>query len=266
MRPNHEESESVVGRRKALSDVAVLTGGTLALAGLFLAGDKIALAQSVVPTATEVQVLNFALNLEYLEAEFYAFATTGSGLSAADIGGAGTPGATTGGARVAFSDPNLAAVAQEIAADELAHVRFLRTALGSQAVAKPAINLAALGIGFASEAEFVTLARAFEDVGVSAYDGSARLLTTPDIIEASSRILATEGYHAGNLRLQAVVRGINAPAVDAKDQPPAENNFFPTDQNALAVARTAAEVAAIVRGPNPSGGAFFPSGLNGAIK
>ena len=55
-------------------------------------------------------------------------------------------------------------VARDIANEEQMHVKLLRTALGSAAVAKPAIDLAALGIGFANVTEFLTLARAFEDV------------------------------------------------------------------------------------------------------
>lgn len=213
----------------------------------------------------DIAVLNFALNLEYLEAEFYSFATTGQGIAANLTTGVGTQGATTGGRQVSLSGLVLQ-VAQEIAADELAHVVFLRQALGAQAVAKPAINLNALGLGFASEAEFLTLARAFEDVGVSAYAGAATSITSPTFLEAAARILATEAYHAGNVRYQVVARGASVPSVDALDQPPTTNNFFPTDQNGLAVARTPAQVAAIVRGTNAAGGAFFPNGLNGSIR
>jgi hypothetical protein len=215
-------------------------------------------------SATDINVLNFALNLEYLEAEFYSFATTGQGISANLTGGVGTAGPTTG-RQVALSGTVLQ-VAQELAADELAHVNFLRQQLGGQAIAKPAINLNALGLGFANEAEFLTLSRAFEDVGVSAYGGAAGLITSKAILEAAARILATEAYHAGNIRLQVVQRGAPAPAVDGLDQPPTANNFFPTDQNGLSVVRTPEQVAAIVRGANPAGGAFFPNGLNGAIR
>ena len=80
-------------------------------------------------TPSDADVLNFALNLEYLEAEFYLRAVTGSGLRAADTGV--NPGATTGGAQVNFTDPAIKAYAMEIAADELAHVQFLRMALTS---------------------------------------------------------------------------------------------------------------------------------------
>ena len=94
------------------------------------------------PVYTDPDILNFALNLEYLEAQYYAYATTGAGLPASLLTGAGTPGAVRGGAQVPFSDPVIARYAREIAADELAHVTFLRNALGSTvAVAQPVIDI-----------------------------------------------------------------------------------------------------------------------------
>ena len=91
---------------------------------------------------TDTDILNFALNLEYLEAEFYLRAATGSGLASADAGS--SPGAVTGGAMV--TGPLSSAqqnIINEIAFDEQQHVRFLRSALGSSAVARPAIDLTA---------------------------------------------------------------------------------------------------------------------------
>jgi hypothetical protein len=214
----------------------------------------------------ESDVLNFALNLEYLEAEFYLFATTGSGLSSANTGAA--TGATTGGSKVTFSDAQLAQIAVEIAADELAHVRFLRTALGAAAVPKPAINLNALGVGFASDAQFLTLARAFEDTGVSAYAGAATLLTGANL-QAAAQILATEALHTGNLRLKVIQAGISAPALDSLDKPPAApSTYFNVDSNGLAIKRTTSQVLSIVFAASAAGttkGGFFPSGVNGTI-
>lgn len=233
-----------------------------------LGGGAAALAMASIPlpveaasnlSKTDENILNFALNLEYLEAEFYLFATTGSGLTSADTSGRENEGATTGGAAVPFTDALLQSTAEELAVDEVAHVRYLRTALGRKAVAKPAINLAALGIGFANETEFQIVARAFEDVGVSAYGGAATAIKSKRILGAAARILATEAYHAGNIRFQVVQDGISTPPVDEMDQPPNSTNFFPTDQNGLAIVRTIEQVLAIVR-------PFFPEGLNGRFR
>jgi hypothetical protein len=164
-----------------------------------------------------------------------------------------------GGDGPGFNASLLSNVATEIAADELAHVIFLRTAItnaGGTPVAKPAINLNPTNVNFSDVAQFLNRARQFEDVGVSAYAGAAPLISSDAILSAAARILATEAYHAGNIRYQVVERGISSISVDAQDQTPASNNFFPTDQNGLAIARTPAQVVAIV---SP----FFPNGLNG---
>jgi hypothetical protein len=214
----------------------------------------------------EVDVLNFALNLEYLEANFYQVAVNGAPLSSSDTGtGAGT---VSGGSKVTFSNSLLAKVAAEIAQDELLHVRFLRSALGSAAVPQPNIDLNALGVGFANDAEFLTLSRAFEDTGVSAYAGAATLLTGTNL-QAAAQILATEAYHAGNIRFQVVENGITTTALDSLDVPPDQSHFFPVDSNALAIKRSTSQVLAIVYANSATGtsmGGFFPNGLNGNIK
>src|SRR3569623_1910739 len=92
-------------------------------------------------TAADLDILNIALNLEYLEAQFYSYAVYGAGLPGAQTAGTGTMGTVTGGRQVAFSDPLVAQYAREIAQDEAEHVAFLRTPLGAAAVAMPAINI-----------------------------------------------------------------------------------------------------------------------------
>jgi ferritin-like metal-binding protein YciE len=140
-----------------------------ALAGAVTAVDGVANAQS---SFTDFDILNFALNLEYLEAEFYTVATTGQTISQAglSISGSGTSGPTTGGSRVARD-----------------HVKFIQTAtasLGGTSIAKPAINLNALGLGFSSVNAFLTPARIFEDIGVTAYGGAAPLIKNPGLSAA----------------------------------------------------------------------------------
>lgn len=246
--------------------------------------------------ASDADVLNFALNLEYLEAEYYLRATTGSGLSSSDAGGSAA-GAVTGGSQVSFTSTTVQQYAQEIAADELAHVKFLRSALGSAAVPRPAINLdqsfdtlaQAAGLGssfdpFANELNFLLGAFIFEDVGVTAYKGAAPLLNNKTFLEAAAGILAVEAYHAGNIRNEIFERGATAISIaqkisdtrDALDGAADKDqgvelggkaNIVPADANGIAFSRSTREVLNIVYGQQgASQGLFFPNGLNGAIK
>ncbi len=63
-------------------------------------------------------ILNFALNLEYLEAEYYLRAAFGRGLADADVTGSGIAGGVTGGRQVTFANPVIRQYAEEIARDE----------------------------------------------------------------------------------------------------------------------------------------------------
>jgi len=252
-------------RRNFLKNIGLAGAGIAAGAVIQGCSDNSSSSNPKAQSIPETDVLNFALNLEYLEAEFYSVAVTGSTLASSVTGGTST---ATGGAKVTFTDARIADIAAEILNDEMLHVKFLRTALGAMAVAEPAINLNALGIGFASQAEFLTLSRAFEDTGVSAYAGAATLLSGNNL-QAAAQILAVEAYHAGNIRLNVVQQGITVPATDSQDVPPDEKHFFPVDANALAIKRTPSQVLAIVYANAASGtasGGFFPSGLNGNIK
>ena len=202
--------------------------GAAAVGGAFVYADP-AKAQAV----TDTDVLNFALNLEYLEAQFYLYAVNGTGLAAnltaSPSGAAG--GTVTGGARVDFSgDPLVGAYAREIAADEEAHVRFLRTALTSAAVAMPNINISgdasgpftaaarAAGVVGATETfnpyanpnNFLLGAFIFEDVGVTAYKGAAPLISNKTFLEAAAGILAVEAYHAAIVRTTLYAKGVSA--------------------------------------------------------
>ena len=247
-------------------------------------------------TSSDADILNFALNLEYLEAEFYQRAVTGAGLAVTDTFGAGIQGAVTGGSAVPFVTPAIAQYAAEIAADELAHVRFLRAALGGNAVAEPTIDLvssfttAAVAAGlippgaifnpFADEASFLLGSYIFEDVGVTAYHGAAPLIQSKAYLDAAAGILAVEAYHAATVRTLLLQMGKGPATVlisalrasasgAADDQGVILNgvaNITPTDANGLAFKRTTAQVLNIVYLGGASGNfGFFPQGLNGAI-
>ena len=241
--------------------------GSLVAAGTLAIGNPAELfAQSV----TDEAVLNFALNLEYLEAEFYTVGLTGQRIEQVGIGvtGRGRSGATVGGARVSF-DERTRFVVEAVTLDEQNHVQFLRSALRSSAVAKPAINLEALGIGFRNQTEFLILARAFEDLGVSAYAGAAKLINSRPILEAAARIALTEGQHAGVFRYLIALANAAVPQVDDKDVPPLgspNGRLFQVDGNGLSTVRTAGEVLRVAYAGNTNAGGFFPEGVNGDIE
>lgn len=218
-----QQLDSIISNRRTL----LVTGGA-ALAALAL--PNIARAASTVSSFTDNDILNFALNLEYLEANFYYLAAFGTNIASTNslyptgamlqsITGTGTQGTVTVKAnpKVPFTRLDVASYAVEVAIEEGKHVAFLRSALGSAAVAQPQIDLmgsfdklaSAAGIGssfdpFASDANFLIGAYIFEDVGVTAYHGAAPLISQTSagkqILAAAVGIHAVEAYHAGMIR------------------------------------------------------------------
>lgn len=234
---------------RASGGTAAAVAGTALLGGCFEdGGDRprnppIGGTPTPAPTSaiSDVDILNFALNLEYLEAQFYSFAAFGQGLPANILTGTGTQGSVTGGRKVNFTDPLVAQYAREIARDEIAHVRFLRGALGGAAVAQPPIDISAtpngpfstaaraaglIGAGqsfdpYSSDENFLLGAYIFEDVGVTAYKGASPLITSKTFLEAAAGILAAEAYHAGLIRTVLFGKGISTPApalIDATEK------------------------------------------------
>jgi Ferritin-like domain len=261
-------------RRSFVRKLGIAGAAASAVSAVSMIGPEKAGASTSHPN--DVDILNFALNLEYLEAEFYTVATTGKTIDQSPfhvgITGQGTQGPTSGGKKVTFTNSYLysEAVANEIALDEREHVSILRSALGSAAIAKPAINLNALGFGFNNQNEFLKLARIFEDIGVTAYGGAAPLVSSKAILGTAARILATEAEHVGNIRLQVAVLGIStAPPLDCRDilPPPSGQRFISVNNAALTSTRTPGQVLFLAFGgqANVKKGGFFPNGVNGYL-
>jgi hypothetical protein len=204
-----------INRRQALQNLGLVGAG----AALAACTPSVVAVDPPAKKDIDVDVLNFALNLEYLEAEFYLWAAFGRGLNDADAGGGP---ASVGGKKLVYTglpvDAAVQAYIEEIAIDEENHVKFLRAALGSKAVARPKIDIGGVGGAFeaaglaasggalkgfdpyANALFFLHGAFIFEDVGVTAYKGASPLITNPGFLEAAAGILAVEAYHAGEIR------------------------------------------------------------------
>lgn len=284
-----------VARRRMLQRMGVGVAGAAAAGAMGVGGAALSSKSALAAPGglTDVQIFNFALNLEYLEAEYYLRAFTGSGLAAAMTTGVGTKGTVTGGSQVPFKTAQVAFYAERIAADEQAHVAFIRSVLGASAVAEPNINLstsfttAAIAAGvisagqtfnpFADELSFMIGAYIFEDVGVTAYAGAAPLISSPTNLGYAAGILGTEAYHAGAVRGYLAENGAGLTTVQISSLRSALSgvmdfgtisqgnpfNFSNVDFNAQVFRRTPAQVLNIVYG-NAAGtpGLFFPTGIN----
>lgn len=293
-----------LNRRQALKQLGVV--GTGAVLGGVVSGCTPGMA---VKPNIDVDVLNFALNLEYLEAAFYLAAVGRIGDLYAAGGGNATiifPSGFNGTTPVPGLSPAVLEYATEIANDELAHVKAIRAALGTKAVDRPVLDLgpafdaagraasngAIQGFNpFANELSFLLGAFIFEDVGVTAYKGAARLLTDDSaggVLDTAAGILAVEAYHAGEIRTllyarkdQQAAAGFTVEQVTqaisdlrgkvggGKDEGitlKGKANIVVADNNGVAFGRSTAEVLAIVYLGGMGKGGFFPNGLNGNIK
>ena len=280
-----------MNRRNILRGTGASAVAATALAAVGVAAfSETAEAQGV----NDAAVLNFALNLEYLEAEYYSIAVFGTRLDGSILGGVGTRGTVTGGRQVQFATDAIRQYATEIANDEINHVKFLRSALGGAAVAEPSIDIVnsfntlaqAAGLGssfdpYASENNFLLGSYVFEDVGVTAYHGASTLIQNKQVLLAAAGILAVEAYHASQLRLLLFNRGfgnqtqavsnVRASLSGANDDQGVvvngSANIVLADANSVAFSRTPRQVLNIVYGAqNASSGLFYPQGLNGAVK
>jgi len=221
--------------------------------------------------STDQQIIAFALNLEYLEVEYYGLHS-----------------------KVKFSTPALHDMAEEIFNNEKAHVAMYQDVLGKDAVGKPVIDvqagldMAALAAGLikekehfdplASQANFFLGGMLIEDVGVTAYTGALGSVQDESLRNVLAGVLACEAHHMGFVRsflcqsdgktLEAAnqisearnklddEKGLDQPVVlDGKF------NFVPSDKNGVCFRRTPKQVLKLVTGGTQGG--FFPEGLSG---
>ncbi len=151
-------------------------------------------------TDVVLDTLNFALTLEYLEAEFYQKALAATGLIPS--------GAPTGAIQTIYNH-------------EAAHVNFLKAAItgaGGTPVAKPTFDFSGgMGSGtgpfataFSDYQLFLAVAQVFEDTGVRAYKGQAgNLMTNNDVLTAALNIHSVEARHASHIRQMRKANGAN---------------------------------------------------------
>ena len=203
-------------RRAALGSAGVATS----LAGVTLgAAPAYALNPAGANDVSDAQIFNFALNFEYLGAQYYLAATGNAPLPPNLTGASGGLQLPPGSTRVPFNSPATAGFAQQLAVDEQAHVIFIRAAIaaeGGTPINQPLINLntswSALAVAagllqpgqtfnpFSSEANFFLGAYVLEDVCVTALCGAAALLTDPNNLAYAASILGVEGYQVGLIR------------------------------------------------------------------
>ncbi len=136
----------------------------------------------------DLDILNFALTLEYLEADFYDVAQKDVKLSG-----------------------DLKKFAEEVGQNEQEHVDALSGAvsdLGGKPAKKPKFTFP-----LKDEKSFMDLSVTFEDTGVSAYNGAGPMLKSKDLLATAGSIVQVEGRHAGAIRFMAGLQ----PVVEAFD-------------------------------------------------
>lgn len=156
---------------------AFLVRGALATGSLYGAGAVGSfVTQAFAQSGGDVDILNFALTLEYLEAAFYKEGIAKAGLS--------------GDAKK---------LATEIGDHENEHVAALTQTikkLGGKPVKAPGVTFP-----FTDQKSFLKLAQVFEDTGVSAYNGAAPMISSKEVLGAAGSIVQVEARHAAAIRL-----------------------------------------------------------------
>jgi rubrerythrin len=172
------ETRAALLKKAGLGAAAIFGGGALmgAIPSLASAGTA----------SSDVAILNYALTLEYLEAEFYSQARLN---------------------KVANRDKDLQSFVNVVARDEAQHVTALKAALGSKAVAKPRFDFQDT---VTNRKKFVATAQVLEDTGVAAYLGQLGKIKSPAVLAAAGSMMPIEARHAAWIR--RIAGAVPAPA------------------------------------------------------
>lgn len=130
--------------------------------------------------STDIGILNYAYALEQLEAAFYT--------------------AVVGSTTFASLNAEQQAVMTELRNHEVFHREFLKAALGTKAIGSLVFNMTAVAATLTSGPVILKNAEAFEDLGVSAYNGAGKYLKSADYLTLAGKIVSVEGRHAAAIR------------------------------------------------------------------
>jgi hypothetical protein len=172
---NYVNPELAAVEVHGMSRSSFIARGALATGGLYGAGAVSTFVSQAFAAGGDIDILNFALTLEYLEAAFYAEALSKAGLS--------------GKAKK---------LASEIGDHEKQHVDALTGAI-KKAGGKP-VKAPKVAFPLSNEASFLKLAETFEDTGVAAYNGAAPMIKSKDVLGAAGAIVQVEARHAAAIR------------------------------------------------------------------
>jgi hypothetical protein len=164
--------------------------GAVAIGGAF-AGAVPGIARGQAIPASDIAILNFALTLEFLEAEFYAQANRNN---------------------AAGSNRELKRFSTVVAQHEKVHENFLKKVLGSKAVARPKFDFKDT---VTNATKFAATAQVLEDTGVHAYLGQVPNIKTKAVLLGAGRILPVEARHAAWIRDIRFSGGTSAPTTPA---------------------------------------------------
>ncbi|MBC7451842.1 MAG: ferritin-like domain-containing protein [Cytophagales bacterium] len=196
------------GMFKTASDFSLKAALTSLPFALF-AMPKIVQASTQANTQSVTDTLNFALTLEYLEEAFYKQGLAKSGL-------------------IANEDMT---IFNQIKKHESSHVVFLKSVLGSSAVASPNFDF---GTAFDNYTNFLATAQALEDTGVRAYKGQAgNLVTNKVALTAALQIHSVEARHASEVRRLRALNGWIGTNESGATYGAGEDANFPAEGNVI---------------------------------